>query len=76
MRQHIFDGNEKFALVDERARLLRELGTELVKRGFGEVAGGSFKEFISKSGYNAPNLVKQILDTFAGFRDQAIYQGR
>ena len=74
LREHIFDGNKQFALVDERARLLRELGTEL--KGLGTNEGSTFMDFIGKSGHDAPTLVKQVLDTFAGFRDQAIYQGR
>ena len=30
IRQNVFDGNQKFALVDERARLVRELGQRML----------------------------------------------
>lgn len=29
IRQKVYDGNEKFALVDERARLVRQLGSQM-----------------------------------------------
>lgn len=69
IREKVFDGNTNFALIDERARLVREIGCRLSEKQM------SFVQFVQ----NTPScslLVKAIIDTFEGFRDQAIYKGR
>lgn len=69
VRELVFAGNEKFALVDERARLVREVGQHLLSSQM------TFEGFVS-SNLSCTRLVKAIIDTFDGFRDQAIYKGR
>ena len=69
IRAKVFENNRKFALVDERARLVRELGQRLIAKGM------SFLAFV-KANPSCPKLVKAIVDTFEGFRDQAVYKGR
>lgn len=69
IRQRVFAGNTKFALVDERARLVREVGQRLLERQM------NFEGFV-RANLSCTKLVKAIIDTFEGFRDQAIYKGR
>lgn len=69
IRRRVFNNNWKFALVDERARLLREIGQRLLD------ADKTFLSFV-QANTSCPKLVKSIVDTFEGFRDQAIYKGR
>jgi len=66
----VFEG-VNFALINERSRLLNEVGT-VVSNQF----GGSFMEMLKQSDYCAPKLVQLIVKNFDGFRDEAIYQGR
>ena len=69
IRKKVFNNNQKFALVDERARLVREVGQRLLD------ADKTFLSFV-QANTSCPKLVKSIVDTFEGFRDQAIYKGR
>ena len=69
IRRKVFNNNSKFALVDERARLVREIGQRLVD------SNQTFLSFVQEN-TSCPRLVKAIVDTFEGFRDQATYKGR
>lgn len=69
IRDKVFASNQSFALVDERARLVREVGLRLLQ------TGNSFLSFV-QANTSCPRLVKAIVDAFEGFRDQAIYKGR
>lgn len=68
LKQRVFNDMD-FALLDERARILREMGYVIEKE-----YGGSFTKFV-KSSHDVPSLVLSIVRTFSGFRDEAIYQG-
>ncbi|CAI2372761.1 unnamed protein product [Moneuplotes crassus] len=57
-----------FCLIQERSRLLREVG-EIIETKF----EGSFSNFVSSAGGNAVKLVDQIISNFPGFRDESIY---
>jgi hypothetical protein len=67
LKERVFNTTEEFALLEERARLLREVGSKISAIGF--------MNFVAKSGFDCPRLVDLILDTLPGFRDQAIYHG-
>ena len=62
IREKVFDGNEKFALVDERARLVRQLGQRVKETGMSLLA-------LVRANSSCPKLAKAIVDTFEGFRD-------
>ena len=67
VRDLIFGGISDFALLDERARLLRQLGQRLLT-AYPEQP--TFTNLVLKQGsMSAPLLVKRIIDTFEGFRD-------
>ena len=67
VRDLIFGGIADFALLDERARLLRQLGQRLLTAYPEEP---TFTNLVMKQGpLSAPLLVKRIIDTFEGFRD-------
>ena len=67
VRDLIFGGISDFALLDERARLLRQLGQRLLTAYPEEP---TFTNLVLKQGpLSAPLLVKRIIDTFEGFRD-------
>ena len=59
-----------FCLLEERARMLREV-FNVISLYF----NNSCREFIKKCNKNAVQLVKNIIDNFCCFRDQAIYNG-
>ena len=59
-----------FCLLEERARMLREV-FNVISLYF----NNSCREFIKKCNKNAVQLVKNIIDYFCCFRDQAIYNG-
>ncbi len=63
-------GSDVIPLIDERVRLLREVGCEL-KRSFGGLASN----LIRKAAASATELVKLVTAHFPGFRDQAVYRG-
>ena len=69
IRAKVFANNQSFALVDERARLVREVGQRLLDLNL------TFINFVELN-KSCPRLVKAVVDTFEGFRDQAIYKGR
>lgn len=74
VRDTIFGGIADFSLLDERARLLRQLGQRLLTTYPEEP---TFTNLVIKQGpLSAPMLVKRIIDTFEGFRDQAVFEGR
>eukprot|EP00798_Chlamydomonas_sp_ICE-L_P019267 gene19267-25904_t len=58
-------------LQEERARLLREVGTVLL-----ESFQGQASNLIEASGRSAPKLLELMITHFPGFRDQAVYKGR
>lgn len=60
LREAVFTTTEEFALLDERARLLQEVG---------KLAPDGFMHFIAKSGFDCARLVDLITDTLPGFRD-------
>ena len=35
----------------------------------------SFEQFVAQSGFDCPGLVRELVCSFPGFRDQAIYHG-
>jgi len=59
-----------FALLEERARIVREVGY-VVDHSY----GGSFLAYLEKAGFDAVQLVRRIAMDFTGFRDEAIYRG-
>ena len=63
IREKVFDNNSQFCLVDERARLVRQLGLRIQ-----ESATQTFLSFV-EANTSCPRLVKAIVDTFEGFRD-------
>jgi hypothetical protein len=69
LREKVFKGLDNFPLVDERARLLREVGIVIGSEG-------SFTNFMEKTEWNLPKFVKQLVEKVSGFRDEAIYRGK
>lgn len=61
---------EEFCLLEERARMVREVFGMVLRSGEGSCAG-----FVAKANRSAPHLVKLVVDSFPCFRDQAIYRG-
>eukprot|EP00826_Nyctotherus_ovalis_P009283 TRINITY_DN12445_c0_g2_i2.p1 TRINITY_DN12445_c0_g2~~TRINITY_DN12445_c0_g2_i2.p1 ORF type:complete len:338 (+),score=82.81 TRINITY_DN12445_c0_g2_i2:73-1086(+) len=61
---------EDFCLLEERARMVREVFGVIL-----ESYKGSCISFLAKANRSAPHLVKLVLDSFPCFRDQAIYKG-
>ena len=59
-----------FALLEERARIVSELGL-VVSTYYNE----SFIEYLEKADWDAVKLVRQIAMDFTGFRDEAIFNG-
>ena len=57
--------------MEERLRLLQEVGAELQRR-----FGGEVMQLIKECGRSAKRLVALMAECFPGFRDQAIYEGR
>lgn len=69
LRKRVFEDKE-FALLEERARIVTEVGT-VIQRYY----GGSFLSFMESCKFDAVLLVRQITMEFSGFRDEAIYNG-
>lgn len=69
LKSSVFN-NMEFALLEERARIVREIGAVI-----DAYYGGSFLKYMEKTGYDAVKLVRQIAMDFTGFRDEAIYNG-
>lgn len=58
--------------IEERCRLWNELGEGLLQSS----DEGTATKFISNHNSSASNLVKAIVDTFPGFRDETVWEGR
>ena len=58
-------------MVEERARLLREVGQVLIESFEGQVAN-----MITSAGGSARKLLRIITSSFPGFRDHTIFKGR
>lgn len=69
LKKEIFNSLD-FALLDERARIVREVGLVLTLD-----YSGSFYEYLRRANFDAVLLVRQIAKDFTGFRDEAIYDG-
>ena len=69
LKSTIFN-NMDFALLDERARIISEIGVVL-----SNYYHGSFIEYLEKADWDAVKLVRQIAMDFTGFRDEAIFNG-
>ena len=59
-----------FSLLEERARIVREIGYIIMTE-----FDSSFIKFLEKSNLDVPTLVRDIVQHFTGFRDEAIYEG-
>ena len=68
LKQNIF--KVEFCLLEERARMLREVFTVISDK-----YESSCVNFVTKAKQNAAMLVKMIIDEFVCFRDTAIYKG-
>ena len=71
LREHVFNTEFEFCLVDERARIINEMAY-VVQTHF----NGSFYTFVESSGFDASQFVSQVVRYIPGFRDEAIYNGR
>lgn len=69
LQERVF-ANKDFALLEERARIVREVGT-VIEHEY----SGKFTQFIEEAKKDVPTLVRQIVQKFSGFRDEAIYDG-
>ncbi len=69
LKKEIFNSLD-FALLDERARIIREVGLVLSLD-----YSGSFYEYLQRANFDAVLLVRRIAKDFTGFRDEAIYDG-
>ena len=69
LKTNVFN-NMEFALLEERARIVREVGT--VIQYFYK---GSFLKFLESCDFDAAKMVRKIAMEFTGFRDEAIYNG-
>jgi len=67
----LFGGRHAVPAAEERARLLREVGTGLLS-----AHGGSAAALIASAGGSAVALAARVAALFPGFRDHAIYRGR
>jgi hypothetical protein len=68
LKENIFKCD--FCLLNERARMIREVFT-IIKNEY----NGLCYNFVKECDKNAVKLVKKIVDTFCCFRDHAIYNG-
>eukprot|EP00892_Ulva_mutabilis_P007559 jgi/Ulvmu1/5175/UM021_0192.1 len=69
--RQMFRGASVVPLEEERARLLREVGQVLQSKFSGKVSN-----LIRKASHSAVHLVTLIAESFPGFRDHAVYNGR
>ena len=60
-----------FCLLNERARMIREVFTVIEQQ-----YNGSCCDFLKKANKSANSLIKLIIDSFPCFRDTAIYKGQ
>lgn len=71
LREHVFQTNFEFCLVDERARILNEIG-DVIQNKF----NGQFYSFVEATDFDEQMFVDMVVTHFSGFRDEAIYNGR
>jgi len=69
----VFDGKTDFALLDERTRLVQQVGMTISNASQSKTP---FMDFLKQGEWNAAHTVQVIIDNMSGFRDHAIYQGR
>lgn len=67
----LFDWDGDVPLIEERARLLREVGAVLQAKYRGRAA-----QLVRSAGRSASRLVDLVARDFPGFRDSAVYEGR
>ncbi|HIC92775.1 MAG TPA: hypothetical protein EYP09_00795 [Anaerolineae bacterium] len=67
---HIFQGRGEIPLLEERLRILRELGEVL-----SEKYGGRACSLVEKAGKRAADLARGLVEDFPSFRDEALYRG-
>jgi len=67
----VLAGSPTIPLLAERAANLRELG-RWIAAGF----AGRFAPVLEAAGYDAPNLVRLVVEGLDSFRDEAVYKGR
>jgi len=67
----VLAGEPTIPLLAERAAALRELGRWIA----GHFAG-RFAPVLDAVGYDAPNLVRLVVQGLSSFRDEAVYKGR
>lgn len=67
----ILRGNTEIPLLDERVKILKEIGFVLLKK-----YDGKFSNLIKKSEGDAIKLVRLILNSFPSFQDFAYYKKR
>ena len=67
----LFNTEPHFCLIDERARIVREMAF-IIQRDY----DSSFDLFVQKSKHDCVKLVEMIVSSFSGFRDEAIFKGK
>jgi len=67
----VLAGSPPIPLLPERVANLRELG-----RWIAGCFSGSFVPVLDAAGYDAPILVRLVVEGVASFRDEAVYKGR
>ncbi len=67
---HIFRGRGEIPLLEERLRILREIGEVL-----GEEYGGRACALVERARKRAADLVRRLVEDFPSFRDEASYKG-
>ncbi|XP_029169855.1 queuosine salvage protein-like [Nylanderia fulva] len=65
------DGEPEIPLIDERLRILHEVGEVLLQK-----YKGTFMECLKLSEYDADKLMKLLFDEFESYRDEVIYDGK
>ena len=68
---HIFRGQQRIPLFEQRLYNVREVGRVLLKR-----YDGQFVHAIEQAGYNAVQLALLLAREFSSFYDVALYRGR
>ncbi|XP_029169854.1 queuosine salvage protein-like [Nylanderia fulva] len=65
------DGEPEIPLIDERLRILHEVGEVLLQK-----YKGTFMECLKSSEYDADKLMKLLFDEFESYRDEVKYDGK
>jgi len=68
--RRIFRGRGEIPLLEERLRILREIG-EVLSRKY----GGQACSLVEKARKRAVDLVRHLVEDFPSFRDEALYRG-